>query len=123
MVITQKRPVEELSPVEVDEIFEESGRESLVILDVREQWEYESDTGHVKGSLLIPMNQVPENMELISSLAGRKIGVICNSGERSYHVCRYLQQNGIENVFNVRGGIIRWLLSGLEVEYGPAGEK
>lgn len=110
--------VESLTPAEVAGIMEEDGKESVVILDVREPWEYESDTGHVKDSVLIPMNQVPENLEKIRELAKKRIGVICNSGERSFYTCRYLQDNGITNVFNVEGGIIKWLLSGLEVEYG-----
>ena len=57
---------------------------------------------------------------LPDSYAGKSnttIGIICNSGERSYYACSFLMENKIKNVFNVRGGIIRWHLSGLDVDY------
>jgi rhodanese-related sulfurtransferase len=112
--------VEGLTPGEVAQFIEDEGKERLVVLDVREPWEWESDTGHVKDSFLIPMNQIPESLDKIRRLSSKRIGVICNSGERSYYVCRYLQSNGIQDVFNIEGGIIKWNLSGLEVEYGAA---
>ena len=110
--------VDQLKPSEVQMMIDESP-DSIAIIDVREPWEYASDTGHVIGSRLIPMNEIPENLEELKELsASRKLGIICNSGQRSYYTAAFLKQNGITNVFNIDGGIIKWILSGLEVEYG-----
>ena len=110
--------IQQYPPAKVQAMIEEDG-ESIAIIDVREPWEYASDTGHVKGSLLIPMNQIPDSIEKIREIAReKKIGIICNSGHRSYYATSFLVDNRIENVFNIEGGIIKWLLSDLGVEYG-----
>jgi sulfur dioxygenase len=110
--------IDQLKPTEVQMIIDEDPH-SITIIDVREPWEYASDTGHVIGSRLIPMNEIPENLEELRKLsASKKLGIICNSGQRSYYTAAFLKQNGINNVFNIDGGIIQWILSGLEVEYG-----
>ncbi|WP_393972004.1 rhodanese-like domain-containing protein [Oxyplasma meridianum] len=110
-----EKKVEEKEPVEVYSSMEEHPG-SLKIIDVREPYEYYGDMGHVKGSHLIPLNELPDHLEGLRSLKV-PIGIICNSGERSYYACSFLMQNGLKDVFNIRGGIIRWHLSGLEVEY------
>lgn len=115
----QSTKIEQLTPAEVQLLIDEHGEGGIAIIDVREPWEFESDTGHAKGSILIPMNDIPEKMEEIRRMsAQKKVGFICHSGERSFHVCRYLKENGIDNIFNIYGGMIKWSLSGLEVEYG-----
>jgi len=115
--------VEQRKPSEVQMIIDENP-DSVAIVDVREPWEYASDTGHVKGSKLIPMNLIPESLEELKEIsAKKKLGLICNSGQRSYYTAAFLQQNGITNVFNIEGGIIKWILSGLEVEYGSETER
>lgn len=108
--------IESIEPVELSEAISDSP-EGVVVVDVREPWEYRSDTGHVKGSKLIPMNDIPDRIEEFRAIADRKIALICHSGERSYYACQFLKENRIENVVNVSGGIIRWHQSGLEVEY------
>jgi rhodanese-related sulfurtransferase len=111
------RKVEELSPYEISEILE-SEPESALIIDVREPWEFYGDMGHVKGSLLIPMSEIPDNLENLKSSGEKKIILMCNSGERSYYTARYLMDNSVKNVFNADGGIIKWHMAGLEVEFG-----
>lgn len=91
--------------------------EKVVVLDVREPWEFYGDTGHVKGSIHIPMGEIPDKLEQLREHESKSIAVICNSGNRSYSVCEYLQENGLPRVYNIRGGIIQWHLSGLDVEY------
>jgi hypothetical protein len=39
----------------------------------------------------------------------------CRSGARSYHACNFLNQQGIDNVINLRGGIIAWARNGYEI--------
>lgn len=108
--------VENIEPFELSELLNTNSSE-VAVIDVREPWEYKSDTGHVGGSLLIPMNDIPDRLDEFRSLAGKKIALICHSGERSYYAAQFLKENRIDNVVNVNGGIIRWLQSGLTVEY------
>ena len=70
-----------------------------VVIDVREPYEYAS--GHVPGALSIPMHLVPLRVDEIPS--DRDVYVICAAGNRSWQVCHYLGQRGIEAT-NVTGG-------------------
>lgn len=108
--------VEDIEPFELDDLIRNKP-EDVIVIDVRESWEYNSDTGHLKGSILIPMNEIPDRMDEFKSDSERTTALICHSGERSYYACQFLKENRIDNVVNVTGGIIRWLQSGLEVEY------
>lgn len=110
------RKIDELNPYDVQEMVDDNP-DDVVVLDVREPWEFYGDTGHVKDSVHIPMGEVPDKIEQIQKHAAKNIAVICNSGNRSYSVCEYLKDLGFEKVFNIRGGIIQWHLSGLDVEY------
>ncbi len=108
--------IESIEPVELNELMDENP-DNIVVIDVREPWEYRSDTGHVRGSKLIPMNDIPDRLEEFRSYSDKKLALICHSGERSYYACQFLKENKISNAINVSGGIIRWHQSGLDVEY------
>jgi rhodanese-related sulfurtransferase len=75
-----------------------------LLLDVREPWEY--NIVHLEGSQLMPMRQVP--VELDSLDADREIVVICHHGIRSRQVALFLKARGFSNVINLRGGIDAW---------------
>jgi rhodanese-related sulfurtransferase len=47
--------------------------------------------------------------------------IYCRTGSRSAQACMFLNQQGIENVYNLRGGIMGWARQGLNIEPGPAG--
>lgn len=73
-------------------------------IDVRETFEY--DHVNIKGEL-IPMSLVPLNLDKIR----KDVPVIvqCKSGGRSGQICRFLEQRGYDNVYNLRGGILAWI--------------
>lgn len=73
---------------------------NTVIVDVRSDWEFES--GHVKGALNIPLDQVPSRIAEFKAM-GKPIVVYCKSGGRSGMAAGILQQNGITNVYNGGG--------------------
>ena len=75
----------------------------VVLLDVREP--YEIEICKVKGSLFIPMNEIPQNIEQLDK--EKRYAVICHSGVRSLHVSNYLSSLGYI-ALNVVGGIERW---------------
>jgi len=77
--------------------------ESVIILDVRTQEEYEE--GHIPNAKLLPLDQI----ERISDIAKQDdtLLVYCRSGNRSAQAAQYLSQAGYENVFDF-GGIISW---------------
>ena len=65
------------------------------IVDVRSEMEFSG--GHVKGSLNIPLHELPSRMEEIKALKAPLI-LCCASGGRSNQAYRYLSQLGISCV-------------------------
>lgn len=73
-----------------------------IIIDVREDYELE-ETGRIKNSIHIPMDQIPNRLEEIPK--DREIYLLCRSGVRSYNVAAYLEERGYD-VTNLDGGIL-----------------
>ena len=81
--------------------------EEIDLLDVREH--VERRICHIKGSIFIPMNEVPENTDKLSK---EKMTVIyCHQGIRSYFVQDMLENKfAFQNIYNLTGGIHAWAL-------------
>ena len=75
-----------------------------LLLDVREPWEF--DICHLDNSVNIPMGQIPLNMEQIES--AQECVVICHHGVRSMQVIQCLQQQGMDALINLDGGVDAW---------------
>jgi phage shock protein E len=71
-------------------------KEGAVIVDVRSKAEYAS--GHVKGSVNIPLEQVSANISKLKK--HNHIITCCRSGARSGMAKRTLEANGFNNVTN-----------------------
>jgi rhodanese-related sulfurtransferase len=80
--------------------------EPPVLLDVREQWEYE--TVHLPGSVHIPMTQIPQRQAELDR--NRPIVVICHHGMRSQQVADFLERKGVTDVGSLSGGLDAWSL-------------
>ena len=75
----------------------------VVLIDVREKHEY--GFCKIKGSLHIPMNEVPQKISELNPK--EKYAIICHSGVRCEMVTNYLNTNNFYAV-NVVGGIDKW---------------
>ncbi|HEU4685488.1 MAG TPA: rhodanese-like domain-containing protein [Nitrospira sp.] len=78
--------------------------EQLVLLDVREQWEY--DLAKLQGSILIPLATLPQSLSKLRR--DSEIVAICHHGMRSADATNFLLQQGFPNVKNLVGGIDAW---------------
>ena len=77
----------------------------LQLVDVREPEEY--DYGHLPGSLLLPLNEVPRRAAEIRTEG--PVVLICHHGVRSAQALGYLRQRlGRTNLLNLRGGVAAW---------------
>jgi phage shock protein E len=88
------------------------GRDDVLILDVREQSEY--DAGHIPGVTLIPLNDVPNRLSEIPK--DKPVIVTCRSGNRSGQATDFLRQQGYTNVHNMTGGLNAWQQAGYAVQ-------
>jgi adenylyltransferase/sulfurtransferase len=80
----------------------QTGKAALI--DVREP--YENDICKIEGSILIPMNTIPANLDQVPT--SDPVMLCCHHGSRSMQVTQYLRQNGYPNAINMAGGIDAW---------------
>lgn len=94
----------EISVTELDERLERGDPLSLV--DVREPHEREIADLPEVGQLRIPLGQL---LDRVSEL-DRELPVIlyCRSGSRSGWATQELRALGLENVWNLKGGLLAW---------------
>ena len=98
--------------VDVQTVASIKDREDVIVLDVREQWEY--DEGHIPGVTLIPLGEVANRLAEIPT--DKEVIVTCRSGNRSSQITDFLRQQGFDNVHNMDGGILAWEAAGYDVE-------
>lgn len=79
--------------------------EKLNIIDVREEWEYEEFN---IGAKLIPLGQIPFNMDYLEQFKDQELILHCRSGGRSGQAKQFLVSKGFTKVRNLLGGMIEW---------------
>ena len=99
----EKVMYEQISAEDAKKIMD-SGEE-VVILDAREQDEY--DEGHIPGAILIPYTEIENKAEELLTDKERLILVYCRSGRRSKIAAESLTKLGYTNIKEF-GGIIDW---------------
>lgn len=73
--------------------------DSLVVVDVRTEEEYDFD--HIESSVNIPLHELPYNHEYLRQFDN--VVVICKSGIRSEQAMLFLKEVGFPRVYNGGG--------------------
>lgn len=81
-----------------------SNNPSILLIDVRESWEY--SIGSIKNSIHIPIAEIQRKMFDFSE--NQTIVFICHHGVRSRMVGIYFEQNNFKSIINLKGGIDSW---------------
>lgn len=103
----QLSSVGEITP---DDVYREFDR--YTVIDVREPFEWQSGT--IKNSLKIPMNELPSRLNELNK--SDRYAIICAHGNRSEVAALFLADNGL-NAATVAGGIQKWISEQLPVEF------
>lgn len=82
-----------------------ANKESLHIIDVREQHEY--DEFNI-GATLIPLGEIPTRLDELTAFENEELIIHCRSGARSGKAKLYLQDKGFKKVRNLLGGMVEW---------------
>ncbi|MHA2184011.1 MAG: rhodanese-like domain-containing protein [Promethearchaeota archaeon] len=86
----------------------------LVILDVREQFEY--DVRHLYNATLLPLGEIDARISELQPYNETEILVYCRSGTRSAQASQNLANNhNFTKIFNMLGGINDWISAGYPV--------
>ncbi len=86
----------------------EEGKVDFILVDVREQIEY--DMGHIKGvDMLKPTSTFQFwGEEFFNDNRDKRVIFTCRTDHRSGNVQDVFKQNGMENVINHSGGIVSY---------------
>lgn len=80
--------------------------QDVIILDVREQSEY--DAGHIPGAILLPVGTITkESAAAVIPELGSVVLVYCRSGNRSKTASKVLVELGYTSIYEF-GGINTW---------------
>jgi len=109
----ERRPVDRMPRLTVDEVRERWDRDEVEVLDVREQSEW--DEGHIPGSVFRPyhdLHDVPDGLQ-----DDRPVAVMCASGQRAAVAASMLRRLGVGSVIHVvGGGVPAWERAGGPIE-------
>ena len=109
---TEHPELADIVDIEATEL--QSKASTVNIIDVRGEDEFEGELGHVAGSRLIPLPEFP--MRIGELPKDETIVFVCRSGGRSARAAAMALQFGLKNVFNMKGGMLRWNELRLPVE-------
>ncbi|MEN9627253.1 MAG: hypothetical protein RJA10_480 [Pseudomonadota bacterium] len=98
----------EIDPVALQEV-----GANVQVVDVREPAEFDGPLGHVPGSRLVPLGELPARSGELQP--DRPVVAVCRSGARSAQAVLQLQKTGFAQVANLAGGMLRWRAERLPV--------
>jgi rhodanese-related sulfurtransferase len=92
----------ELTPTELKQRLD--GGERLLLVDVREPWEY--NLCRIESAKLIPIGAIPANLQSLD--IDDDVICYCHHGMRSLDVAVWLRNQGVAGARSLAGGIERW---------------
>ncbi len=101
----------EIQPQALEEIIER-----VEVIDVREPNEFTGALGHITGAKLIPLGSLTQRIGEISR--DKPVVTVCRSGARSAQAVVMLQKEGLRDIANLHGGMLRWRAEGCAAEGG-----
>jgi sulfur-carrier protein adenylyltransferase/sulfurtransferase len=100
----QSQAVPQMTATELKERLDRG--DELVLIDVREPFEWDIANLSQYGARLVPLDEVLDRADEIDRNA--EVVLYCRSGSRSGGAARQLRQRGYDRVWNLKGGINGW---------------
>jgi molybdopterin/thiamine biosynthesis adenylyltransferase/rhodanese-related sulfurtransferase len=110
-----KEQIKELDPREVHDSVQNGNGSAPVLVDVREQHEFEE--AHIPGAIHVPRGHLESRIEGKVGDKSKPVVLYCASGQRSALAAQTLQSLlGYDDVASMTGGITLWKDRGFDVE-------
>ncbi|MBV6645293.1 MAG: rhodanese-like domain-containing protein [Cyclobacteriaceae bacterium] len=90
----------DIQPAELQQRIDNN--EDIVLIDVREDWEYDERNLNGKN---IPLADLPARVSELQQWKDQEVIVHCKAGGRSAQAKMFLESQGFTNVRNLLGGI------------------
>lgn len=90
----------------------------ILLLDVRTATDFIDEQGHISQSKNIPVEELPDRLEEISTYLNKPVYLVCRTDRRSSKAAQILSRHGFSDVHVVRGGMTDWNKSGHSIDAG-----
>lgn len=110
-------PIKEIDVTDLTSKFEQND-DTIELIDIRTPAEVAR--GVIPDAKTLPMHLIPLKLDYFSN-SEKEFVIYCRTGSRSAQACMFLNQQGINNVSNLRGGIMSWAREGHNIDQTPAG--
>ena len=101
-----KEQITEVDPREVHDALGNGHRDDIVLVDVREQHEFEE--AHLPGAVHVPRGHLESRIEGAAGDRSRRVILYCASGNRSALAAKTLLDMGYSDVASLAGGYAAW---------------
>ena len=82
--------------------------EDVLLLDVRTSEDYIGEQGHIKNSVLIPVEEMEKRLTEIDDFQKKTVMTICRADRRSTKAAQILTKYNFVDVHIIRGGMTAW---------------
>jgi adenylyltransferase/sulfurtransferase len=96
--------IPEITPTELNERMAKG--QPIVLVDVREPHEPAIADLPEWGQKLIPLRELPDRLDELDP--DQPLVLYCRSGSRSAFATQFLRDQGFEQVWNLKGGMLGW---------------
>jgi len=80
--------------------------EAFLLLDCRQPDEHA--IVHIRGAVLLPLDQLPARLDELNAYRDQAIVVFCHLGGRSLQAAAWLRNQGFPTAQSMAGGVDRW---------------
>lgn len=105
MVMSEK--MQAFASINTAQLTQLVNHKDAVLIDTRAKDDF--DQGHIVNAVNIPLTDLISGQASIDKYKGKTVITYCISGMTSKSACKHLIKSGVENVFNLTGGINSWL--------------
>jgi len=93
--------------VNVDQLTRLVNQQNAQLIDVRSKEEF--NQGHIVNAINMPLADIAEGKVKLDKLKKKPVVVYCQVGKTSLAASQNLSQAGLEQVFNLQGGLNAWI--------------
>ncbi len=93
--------------INIDQLTRLVNQENAQVIDVRPKEAYQQ--GHIVNALNMPLEDITSGKIKLDKLKKKPVVVYCQMGRSSSKASKNLTDAGIEQVFNLQGGINTWI--------------
>src|SRR6516162_6594883 len=92
-----------------------AGAGDIAVIDVRGPDEFSGPLSHIANARNVPLPELPRRVAELRSLTETPVVLVCKTDKRSASAAVMLDVAGFQDVFVLRGGMVRWNEAGFPV--------